>query len=56
MSIMTTIKGWLFGVELVSVNECTDAFATAIQTIDRDHDGMISVDEAVELVRRLLKR
>lgn len=59
LNIWKRIKEWFTGhmeeMELISTEHCVQSFALAINTIDKDKDGMISVDEIVNLFREMMR-
>ena len=56
MGIIQAIKDFLFGVEFIRTSELNEFIATLTTEIDRNHNGMISVDEFMESVKAWMKK
>lgn len=50
-----SIIDWLFGIKLATRDEIVTAFNKALDNIDEDADGQISIGELYHLFRRILK-
>ena len=55
MGIIQAIKDFLFGVEFIRTSELNEFIATLTSEIDRNHNGMISVNEFMESVKAWMK-
>lgn len=53
--ILAMLKGWILGVELVSVDDAREAFENALDACDKDKDGMLSIRELISLFRAVMK-
>ena len=55
MGIIQAIKDFLFGVEFIRTTDINEFISTLTSEIDRNHNGMISVNEFMESVRAWMK-
>ena len=55
MGIIQAIKDFLFGVEFIRTIDINEFIATLTSEIDRNHNGMISVNEFMESVKAWMK-
>lgn len=50
-----SILDWIFGIKLATRDEIVSAFNAALDEVDEDADGQISIGELYHLFRRILK-
>ena len=50
-----TILDWLFGIKVATRDEIVRAFNSALDKVDEDADGQISVGELYHMFKRILK-
>ena len=50
-----SIIDWLFGIKVATRDEIVRAFNAALDKVDEDADGQISVGELYHMFRRILK-
>ena len=50
-----SILDWLFGIKVATRDEIVRAFNTALDKVDEDADGQISVGELYHMFKRILK-
>ena len=55
MGIIQAIKDFLFGVEFIRTSELNEFIESLTSEIDRNHNGMISVNEFLESVKAWMK-
>lgn len=55
MSIVERIKEFIFGIEVVSVASAREAFDKALDTVDADEDGMLSIRELMDVFRQVAR-
>ena len=55
MSIVERIKKFIFGIEVVSVASAREAFDKALDTVDADEDGMLSIRELMDVFRQVAR-
>jgi len=55
MSIIERIKEYIFGIEVVSVADAREAFDKALDTVDADEDGMLSIRELMDVFRQVAR-
>ena len=55
MSIVERIKEFIFGIEVVSVASAREAFDKALDTVDADEDGMLSIRELMGVFRQVAR-
>lgn len=55
MSIVERIKEYIFGIEIVSVADAREAFDKALDTVDADEDGMLSIRELMDVFRQVAR-
>lgn len=55
MSIIERIKEFIFGIEVVSVASAREAFDKALDTVDADEDGMLSIRELMDVFRQVAR-
>lgn len=55
MSIIERIKEFIFGIEVVSVADAREAFDKALDTVDADEDGMLSIRELMDVFRQVAR-
>ena len=55
MGIIQAIKEFLFGVEFISTTDLNEFVKSLTSEIDRNHNGMISVNEFMESVKAWMK-
>ena len=55
MGIIQAIKDFLFGVEFISTTDLNEFVKSLTSEIDRNHNGMISVNEFMESVKAWMK-
>ena len=55
MGIIQAIKDFLFGVEFIRTTDINEFIAALTSEIDRNHNGMISVNEFMESVKAWMK-
>lgn len=55
MGIWETLKNWLFGCKIATTEDIRYAVEIALENVDTDKDGYISVAEFVDWVRLVLK-
>lgn len=55
MSIVERIKEFIFGIEVVSVADAREAFDKALDTVDADEDGMLSIRELMGVFRQVAR-
>lgn len=55
MSIVERIKEYIFGIEVVSVASAREAFDKALDTVDADEDGMLSIRELMDVFRQVAR-
>lgn len=55
MGIIQAIKDFLFGVEFIRTSELNEFIESLTSEIDRNHNGMISVNEFMESVKAWMK-
>lgn len=55
MSIVERIKEYIFGIEVVSVADAREAFDKALDTVDADEDGMLSIRELMDVFRQVAR-
>jgi len=55
MSIVERIKEFIFGIEVVSVADAREAFDKALDTVDADEDGMLSIRELMDVFRQVAR-
>lgn len=53
MKAIERIKEFLFGVEVVSVEDAVRAFDRAIYCADKDEDGMLSIRELIGIFKEV---
>ena len=56
MGIIQAIKDFLFGVEFIRTTDINEFIATLTSELDRNHNGMISVNEFMESVKAWMKQ
>lgn len=52
MGLWTKIKEWILGVELISTKELNDICSIIIDDIDTNHNGMISIEEFIGMIKK----
>ena len=55
MGIIQAIKEFLFGVEFISTTDLNEFVKSLTSEIDRNHNGMISVNEFMEAFKSWMK-
>ena len=50
-----SIIDWLFGIKVATRDEIVRAFNSALDKVDEDADGQISIGELYHMFRRILK-
>ena len=50
-----SIFDWLFGIKVATRDEIVRAFNAALDKVDEDADGQISIGELYHMFRRILK-
>ena len=50
-----SIIDWLFGIKVATRDEIVRAFNAALDKVDEDADGQISIGELYHMFRRILK-
>ena len=50
-----SILDWLFGIKVATRDEIVRAFNSALDKVDEDADGNISIGELYHMFRRILK-
>ena len=50
-----SILDWLFGIKVATRDEIVRAFNAALDKVDEDADGQISVGELYHMFKRILK-
>ena len=50
-----SILDWLFGIKVATRDEIVTAFNNALDRVDEDADGQISVGELYHMMKRILK-
>ena len=50
-----SIIDWLFGIKVATRDEIVRAFNSALDKVDEDADGNISIGELYHMFRRILK-
>ena len=55
MGIIQAIKDFLFGVEFIRTTDINEFIATLTSEIDRNHNGMISVNGLMEKEKTWMK-
>ena len=50
-----SILDWLFGIKVATRDEIVRAFNAALDKVDEDADGQISIGELYHMFRRILK-
>ena len=50
-----TILDWLFGIKVATRDEIVRAFNTALDKVDEDADGQISIGDLYHMFKRILK-
>ena len=50
-----SILDWLFGIKVATRDEIVRAFNSALDKVDEDADGQISIGELYHMFRRILK-
>lgn len=51
-----SILDWLFGIKVATRDEIVEAFNDALDKVDEDADGNISIGELYRMFRRVLKK
>ena len=54
MGIIESLKKWLFGCEIATVEQIKCAVDIALANIDEDKDGYVSVGEFIKYVKMVL--
>ena len=50
-----SIIDWLFGIKVATRDEIVRAFNSALDKVDEDADGQISIGELYHMFKRILK-
>ena len=50
-----SILDWLFGIKVATRDEIVRAFNAALDKVDEDADGQISIGELYHMFKRILK-
>lgn len=52
---MSKILDWLFGIDIISVDDAISIFQQAIKTVDTDNNGYLNIRELITIFKRMCK-